>query len=301
MSEVRTKLDHIIYSSSLLTIGLFRCPTWHQAFSNTGPASNYLLVFPRSSVIITQSGHQPVVANPNVVMFYNRHQEYERGKLSDWGDVCEFFAFSPPTIIEVHRQVDPTVEARAERPFRFSHTTSHPHNYLKQRRIVQRILSGAQLDSMYIEETMLSILSQSVQTAYQHHDTHFQKRQESERNHAELVHRTQSILSTRFAEGLTLTQIALELNSSVYHLCRIFRGHTGLTIHNYLNQIRLRSALEWVAEGSKDLANVALNLGYSHHSHFTQAFRRTFGLTPRAWRQQASSHRLEKMSKILTV
>jgi AraC family transcriptional regulator len=66
---------------------------------------------------------------------------------------------------------------------------------------------------------------------------------------------------------------------SVFHLCRTFRAVTGQTIHAYRTQLRLRAALERV-EYASDLSAVALDLGFSSHSHFTAAFRRAFGVTP---------------------
>jgi AraC-like DNA-binding protein len=39
-------------------------------------------------------------------------------------------------------------------------------------------------------------------------------------------------------------------------------------------------ALERLDAGERDLTRLALDLGYSSHSHFTDAFRRSFGVTP---------------------
>jgi AraC-like DNA-binding protein len=51
-------------------------------------------------------------------------------------------------------------------------------------------------------------------------------------------------------------------------------------------------ALEPLADGAGDLTRIALDLGFSSHSHFTAAFRRHFGLTPSAFaaRQRQGSH-----------
>lgn len=57
-----------------------------------------------------------------------------------------------------------------------------------------------------------------------------------------------------------------------------------MPIHCYLNGLRLRAALELVVEGTGDLGELALELGFSSHSHFTAAFRKEFGMSPRAVR-----------------
>jgi AraC-like DNA-binding protein len=59
-----------------------------------------------------------------------------------------------------------------------------------------------------------------------------------------------------------------------------------MTLHAYVHELRLRTALERVADG-EDLTRVALDLGYASHSHFTSLFRRAFGVTPSDFRQHA--------------
>ena len=85
----------------------------------------------------------------------------------------------------------------------------------------------------------------------------------------------------------------------MYHLARVFKERTGLTLHAYRDQLRLRASLDPVAEGRADLTELALDLGYSSHSHFTDAFRRAFGAPPRAIRRAATAAELLEMSKIL--
>ena len=72
---------------------------------------------------------------------------------------------------------------------------------------------------------------------------------------------------------------------SVFHLCRSFRRATGLTLHDYRDEVRLRLALERLEGGERDLSRLALDLGYSSHSHFTAAFRRSFGAPPSSMRK----------------
>ena len=51
-------------------------------------------------------------------------------------------------------------------------------------------------------------------------------------------------------------------------------------MHAYRNDVRLRLSLEAVMDGEQDLSQIALDAGFSSHSHFTSAFRAHFGLTP---------------------
>jgi AraC-like DNA-binding protein len=52
--------------------------------------------------------------------------------------------------------------------------------------------------------------------------------------------------------------------------------------------LRLHASLEMLRD-PRDISSIALDLGFTDHSHFTAAFRRRFGVTPSAYRARASS------------
>jgi AraC-like DNA-binding protein len=74
--------------------------------------------------------------------------------------------------------------------------------------------------------------------------------------------------------------VAAEVGWSPFELTRVFRRHTGFPIHRYRRQLRLRTAYSRLAEGETHIGNLALDLGFSTHSHFAEAFRSEFGLSP---------------------
>jgi AraC-like DNA-binding protein len=86
-------------------------------------------------------------------------------------------------------------------------------------------------------------------------------------------------MAARLGTAVTLRDLAREVGCSPYYLCRVFRRATGRTIHGYREQLRLRTALAALADGA-DLTTLALDLGYSSHSHFTASFRKAFGTPP---------------------
>jgi AraC-like DNA-binding protein len=64
----------------------------------------------------------------------------------------------------------------------------------------------------------------------------------------------------------------------------MFQQQTGMPVHRYLTQLRLRAALERLADAD-DITSLAIDLGFSSHSHFTDVFRREFGKTPSEYRK----------------
>ena len=75
---------------------------------------------------------------------------------------------------------------------------------------------------------------------------------------------------------------------------------SGETISGYLLRLRLAAALHRIAEGERNLARLAVELGFSHHSHFSARFRSVFGCTPVHARGALTASRLRDLSTILT-
>jgi AraC family transcriptional regulator len=291
-----------LFASTLLRIGHFQLhPRYTQVEHTSLIVSGHLIVFPRTSVCITHPGSQPIIADPNVVMFYNLYSTYRRRALTPEGDRCEWFAFAPTVLAEALRPFDPAAADNPECPFRLTHGPVDATSYLLQRRVVEHVLHMPNPNQLFVEESMLGVLHTVLHRAYGAQGLPCQRvqtlsvakpvaklnsaklnraRLNTEQTHQELAFAVQEMLTTRFREEVSLTQLAAAVYTSPYHLCRIFRQQIGLSIHQYLNQLRLRTALEELPSHNSNLTQLALSLGYNSHSHFTSAFRQTFGVPP---------------------
>ena len=86
--------------------------------------------------------------------------------------------------------------------------------------------------------------------------------------------------------SLSLGRLASESGLSPYHFLRTFERVTGVTPHQYVLRTRLRAAAtRLVAEPQKIIA-VALDSGFADVSNFNHAFRKEFGVNPRAYRER---------------
>lgn len=258
--------DTIVYESPLVRIGAFRCRREYPNFRDTGPAQNDCFVFPRTAVQIEPADAAPFVANPNTVTFYNKSQCYLRHPISDRGDECDWFS--------VRREAD------GEAPFRRHRGPCDAKTYLLQRQLFDAVSGGSLNDIMTVEEIVLLLLDR-VNGA----PSTFQR---SKRARG-VVHEAECLLAGNFEQSLDLVTIAKRVGVSPYHLCRVFREYTGLAVHQYLRQLRIRHGLERVCESEVPLSRIAVELGFTHHSHFTSAFRRDFEITPSQLR--SSRHR----------
>ena len=90
---------------------------------------------------------------------------------------------------------------------------------------------------------------------------------------------------------------ARELGCSPRHLSRLFRAVTGTSFRERQTELRLQKARRLLAETSEKVVHVALESGYSHLGLFNALFRRRFGMTPSAWRNQKQSSRSVRRSR----
>jgi AraC-like DNA-binding protein len=138
-------------------------------------------------------------------------------------------------------------------------------------------------DQLFVEEAVLSVLGEVTKLAYVRQGARPAGRARRRRD-VDLVEAARDVIARQFKDNLSLSEVAGQVESSVFHLARVFKARTGFSLHAYRNQLRLRAALERLAEPDVDLIDIALDLGFSSHSHFTETFRRSFGKTPSAVR-----------------
>jgi len=88
-----------------------------------------------------------------------------------------------------------------------------------------------------------------------------------------------------FGSKLSVDSLASACNISVSALERRFKKHLNKTPHQYINEIRLENARQMLLDTDKPIGTIALETGFADHGHFTRAFNRKFGVTPRTARQ----------------
>lgn len=261
--------------------GRFRLAIDDPAFSDTGQITRPTIVFPREPVRITQAGADPVVADPNTIMCYDPDRPYRRDALSPRGDRCEWFGFDADLVEQIAaaggaRPKDPA------RPFAGrTHLPCQPALFAEQRRIAEQ-LRADRIDRAEAEERLMAIVARAVASVSPARSAPGRRRSTADA-HRQLVEHAKQVLATRFDEPITLTDVAGEVYASPYHLSRVFRARTGATMHAYLTSLRLAAALDRL-EGGATLMAVARAVGFSSHSHFTVAFGKVYGLTPKRWR-----------------
>jgi AraC-like DNA-binding protein len=88
-----------------------------------------------------------------------------------------------------------------------------------------------------------------------------------------------------------LSDVAGIAGCSPYHFARLFKQETGCSLRAYRLKLRLAMAMHALAEGADDLTTLAMDSGFSHHSHMTATFRRALGESPSMVREALTAPR----------
>jgi AraC-like DNA-binding protein len=96
----------------------------------------------------------------------------------------------------------------------------------------------------------------------------------------ERVERTTAILRTHLAEPPDIEALGAQVGCSPFYLSRQFSREMGMTIPQYVRQIRMHRAAELLLGGRHNVTEAAMEVGYSSLSHFSKAFCTTIGCCP---------------------
>ena len=84
---------------------------------------------------------------------------------------------------------------------------------------------------------------------------------------------------------LTLDMISGAVNVSKFHLCRVFKQDTRMTITEYIIQYRLAEVKKRLIDTNESIADIAADTGFETYTYFCTLFHRIEGMSPSEYRQ----------------
>lgn len=100
------------------------------------------------------------------------------------------------------------------------------------------------------------------------------------------VRRALTLMHERSAHPWTLDELALHAGLSRTALAERFRAAMGDTPLNHLRVLRMQRAMRLLVETDRNLETVANEVGYQDAFSFSKVFKRTVGVSPKAFRQR---------------
>lgn len=100
------------------------------------------------------------------------------------------------------------------------------------------------------------------------------------------VKRARDFISLHYVEPITADAIADYAHASKSHLSKIFRQEVGVSLLAWRDKLRMIKACQLLRETNNPVASIGNQIGYEDAAFFNRVFRRSTGVSPRAYRQQ---------------
>jgi AraC-like DNA-binding protein len=264
MIDVALKpVETLVFRSSLALLAEYHCGPDSPWFANSGPSNAHAIVFPHTSTRIRiRAGGEPFIENPMAVSFFNRGDEYSSELLSAEGSHCAWLTLDSELLREI------AGIRSGDRLFPLTQKQADARVTLRQRTLFAAARRDVP-DPLVIEEEAIAVAASVIRSAC-----------EAPRA-GRTIGRVIEMLAATFAQPLSLADVAKEVGASPAYLSRAFHQVVGKTMHAFREELRLRRALDLLPHCRGDLSRLALDLGYSSHSHFSSRFRKVFHKTPR--------------------
>ncbi|KRA61469.1 AraC family transcriptional regulator [Caulobacter sp. Root655] len=247
----------------------------HQSAEECADATE--LVFPYRGVYARHLGRDQAIAEANQALFFNAGEGYRISHPVSGGDACLSLAISEPLL----RELAPKALLRDGRAlaFREQRLRIDPRAQALVALLRHGLRQGV-AEPLEAESLALTLVRRALGPRTTHAAGASAGRQR-------LADRVKLVLSGDLARRWTLADIAAEVGGSPVYLTQVFQQVEGLPLYRYQLRLRLARALDLLPQYD-DLTALGLDLGFSSHSHFSAAFRETYGRSPSEFRRSAS-------------
>ncbi|WDV44871.1 AraC family transcriptional regulator [Clostridiaceae bacterium M8S5] len=99
------------------------------------------------------------------------------------------------------------------------------------------------------------------------------------------IQKTLEYIESNIKDEISLDKLAQMCFYSSHHFHRIFQSIVGIPISDYIRKRKLAVIANEIIETDKKILDIATEYGFNSHETFTRAFKRTFDITPTAYRK----------------
>lgn len=96
----------------------------------------------------------------------------------------------------------------------------------------------------------------------------------------DLVNRAQIYITENIDKKLTVAEIAYFIGTNQLYLKKGFKQVTGLTVYQFIQDNRMALSKRYIEQSNLTLSEIALKVGFSSLSSFSQAFSKYYGINP---------------------
>ncbi|MGN1053554.1 MAG: helix-turn-helix domain-containing protein, partial [Candidatus Scatosoma sp.] len=107
-------------------------------------------------------------------------------------------------------------------------------------------------------------------------------------------------IKNNFNRPLTVTEIAEHTGCTKSYLQRLFNTHIGMSVLQYLNNIRIAKCKRILTETNLSIDDICAHVGFNNRQHLIYEFKAQTGITPTAYRNSFDCENKMRHSPPLT-
>lgn len=100
-----------------------------------------------------------------------------------------------------------------------------------------------------------------------------------------LVEQTIAYVRTNLKESISRETITNELHISEGHISHLFKKETGMSLTEYITNMRINKAKELLKDTNDSIAEICEQIGYNYQAYFTKIFKEKTGMSPMQYRK----------------
>lgn len=104
-----------------------------------------------------------------------------------------------------------------------------------------------------------------------------------------IIQNTITEIKKNFTKQINAEKISAATGYSYHHFRHIFKNHLGMTVNQYITDLRLHYAMQLLRNTYMPMKTISLASGFSSVSVFTSAIKKAYGLTPYNYRNAEES------------
>lgn len=108
---------------------------------------------------------------------------------------------------------------------------------------------------------------------------------ESDKNKIVDIKKVLTYIHDHYNERIFIKDIADNMGMNHQYFCRYFKKLMGKTVTEYLNEIRIEKATEYLLQTENKIVDIAMMCGYDNIGYFIKRFKEAKGKTPSAYRK----------------
>jgi AraC-like DNA-binding protein len=278
-----TRFDTLHLNSELIAVCSFHLHRDAPEFSAWKALLRHHIVLPRAAMRLHQERREVFVADPVMATLHDPGVAFRREPVAGQDDDSDYFILSEALIDELAASADvPTGRRRAGYRFGRSQAPLPDSLFRNAHRVFAQLRkSWASSPSLlWLEERAIALAAEIVCATERSSLPQPAIRSCPARGDA--VTRAKCYLAEHLDRMPSLSEIASAAHSSPFHLTRLFRVRTGLSLHRYLMTLKARAAYLRLPLFRGRLARLATETGYTDLPHMSRQFERAFGAGPRA-------------------